>query len=63
MAGVRLVDLNPKIGTDEDPEKWVDVHKQVINGYVWHFLAFNASFTMKSSLGVLLMERLLLLRL
>lgn len=32
VAGVRLVDLNPKIGTDEDPEKWVDVHKQVING-------------------------------
>ncbi|GAU99503.1 hypothetical protein RvY_10496 [Ramazzottius varieornatus] len=32
VSGVRLVDLNPKIGTEEDPERWVDVHKQVING-------------------------------
>lgn len=34
VSGVRLVDLNPKIGTEEDPERWVDVHKQVINGFV-----------------------------
>lgn len=31
VAGVRLVDLNKDIGLDTDPEKWIDLHHQVIN--------------------------------
>lgn len=31
IAGVRLRELNPKIGTDEDVEKWSDLHKDVVN--------------------------------
>jgi len=31
VAGVRLRDLNPSIGTDADPEKYNELHKQVIN--------------------------------
>lgn len=30
IAGVRLRELNPNIGTSEDPEKWNEVHKQVV---------------------------------
>lgn len=30
VAGVRLRELNPAIGTDEDPENWKQVHKDVI---------------------------------
>lgn len=30
VAGVRLRELNPAIGTDEDPENWKKVHKDVI---------------------------------
>ena len=33
VAGVRLIDLKPELGTDKDPEKWVDIHKQVIDRY------------------------------
>nr|CAI5827728.1 unnamed protein product [Callosobruchus analis] len=31
VAGVRLRDINPKLGTHEDPEKWEDIHKEVVN--------------------------------
>lgn len=31
MAGVRLRDLNPAIGTPEDSENWADLHKDVVN--------------------------------
>nr|ARI45071.1 lactate dehydrogenase isoform 3 [Leptinotarsa decemlineata] len=31
VAGVRLREINPSIGTDEDPENWKQVHKDVIN--------------------------------
>lgn len=31
MAGVRLRELNAKVGTDEDPEKWSELHKEVVN--------------------------------
>uniref|UniRef100_A0A915ILK5 L-lactate dehydrogenase n=1 Tax=Romanomermis culicivorax TaxID=13658 RepID=A0A915ILK5_ROMCU len=31
VAGVELRKLNPKIGRDDDPEKWEDVHKDVVN--------------------------------
>jgi len=31
IAGVRLRELNPKIGTSEDSEKWEDLHKDVVN--------------------------------
>ncbi|XP_017512564.3 L-lactate dehydrogenase A-like 6A [Manis javanica] len=30
IAGVPLKDLNPDIGTDKDPERWGNVHKDVI---------------------------------
>ncbi|KAL9904155.1 lactate dehydrogenase isoform 1-T1 [Glossina fuscipes fuscipes] len=30
IAGVRLRELNPSIGTAQDHEKWCDVHKQVV---------------------------------
>ncbi|KAK9747449.1 lactate/malate dehydrogenase, alpha/beta C-terminal domain [Popillia japonica] len=30
IAGVRLKELNPKVGTDSDPENWKDLHKQVV---------------------------------
>lgn len=31
IAGVRLRELNPTIGTAEDPEKWNELHKQVVD--------------------------------
>ncbi|XP_037977546.2 L-lactate dehydrogenase isoform X1 [Plutella xylostella] len=30
IAGVRLSDLNPKIGTEEDPEDWQQIHQSVV---------------------------------
>ncbi|XP_054845012.1 L-lactate dehydrogenase B chain [Eublepharis macularius] len=30
VAGVSLQDLNPAMGTDQDPENWKEVHKQVV---------------------------------
>lgn len=30
VAGINLNSLNPKIGTDEDPENWQEVHKNVV---------------------------------
>jgi len=32
VAGVRLAEINPKIGTSEDPENWDQVHKDVVAG-------------------------------
>ena len=34
MAGVRLIDLNPNIGTDSDSENWMQTHRDVVNRYV-----------------------------
>lgn len=31
IAGVRLRELNPAVGTVDDPEKWADLHKDVVN--------------------------------
>jgi len=31
IAGVKLSDLNPDLGSESDPEKWEDVHKKVVN--------------------------------
>ncbi|CAG9763063.1 unnamed protein product [Ceutorhynchus assimilis] len=31
VAGVRLREINPAIGTEQDTENWKDIHKQVIN--------------------------------
>ncbi|XP_033340752.2 L-lactate dehydrogenase isoform X2 [Megalopta genalis] len=31
VAGVRLRDLNEDVGTDNDPEKWNNLHKQVVD--------------------------------
>lgn len=31
VAGVRLREINPKIGTDQDTEKWAELHKQVVD--------------------------------
>lgn len=33
MAGVSLQELNPAMGTDNDPENWKEVHKQVVARY------------------------------
>ncbi len=33
VAGVRLKDINPKIGDPDDPEKWGEVHRKVIDRY------------------------------
>lgn len=30
IAGVRLRELNPEIGTEDDAEKWGELHKQVV---------------------------------
>lgn len=30
VAGVRLKDINPQIGTDRDPESWSEVHQEVV---------------------------------
>lgn len=31
IAGVNLRDINPNIGTEDDSEKWSDVHRQVVD--------------------------------
>ncbi len=31
VAGTRLRDISPQLGTEEDPEKWNEIHKEVIN--------------------------------
>lgn len=31
VAGVRLRELNPQVGTDDDPEKWNELHSEVVN--------------------------------
>lgn len=31
MAGVRLRDLNENVGTEDDPENWGNVHKEVVS--------------------------------
>jgi len=30
VAGVRLRDINPTLGSDDDNENWGDLHKQVV---------------------------------
>ena len=32
IAGVRLRDINPSVGTPEDPDKFNELHRAVING-------------------------------
>lgn len=31
MAGVRLREINPNIGTEKDEENWSDLHSEVVN--------------------------------
>ncbi|XP_006777518.1 PREDICTED: L-lactate dehydrogenase A-like 6B, partial [Myotis davidii] len=31
VAGVPLRDLNAQLGTDQDPERWKDIHKEVVS--------------------------------
>lgn len=31
IAGVQLKQVNPKVGEDDDPEQWKEVHKKVID--------------------------------
>lgn len=31
VAGVKLIDLNPKMGTPDDPEDWASLHKKVVD--------------------------------
>lgn len=30
VAGVRLRDINPALGSDDDQENWGDIHRQVV---------------------------------
>lgn len=30
VAGTRLIDLNPALGTDADPENWKQIHNDVV---------------------------------
>jgi len=30
VAGVRLRDINPALGSDDDKENWEDMHRQVV---------------------------------
>jgi L-lactate dehydrogenase len=30
VAGVRLRDINPHLGSEDDKEHWEDMHKQVV---------------------------------
>lgn len=39
IAGVRLRDLNPMVGTSEDPEKYNEMHKDVVNRYCTVYLS------------------------
>lgn len=32
VGGTRIKDLNPKVGEDNDPENYKDMHRQVIEG-------------------------------
>lgn len=44
VAGVSLKTLNPDMGTDGDKENWKEVHKQVVDRYVYrapHFLLLH----------------------
>ena len=36
-GGVHLSSLNPKIGEDDDPEKWNEIHKQVVQRFLSDF--------------------------
>lgn len=60
VAGVRLRDLNPNIGTDNDPEKWTDLHVRVIKsayevislkGYTSWAIGLSTNFIVKAILG------------
>lgn len=31
VAGVRFCEINPNIGTENDPEKWYELHSDVVN--------------------------------
>jgi len=37
VAGTRLRDLEPEIGTPDDMENWEQVHVDVINRSMFHF--------------------------
>lgn len=60
VAGVRVKEINPAIGTDEDPERWVDVHAAVVNsaneiikrkGYTNTAIGLSCSNIVKSIFG------------
>lgn len=60
VAGVRLVELNPNIDIERDPENWTEVHQRVVEagGYVnqlkghtnWA-IGLNVSAIVESILG------------
>ncbi|GLH00207.1 L-lactate dehydrogenase [Gryllus bimaculatus] len=60
VAGVRLRDLNPNIGTENDPEKWTDLHTRVIRsayevinlkGYTSWAIGLSTAHIVKAILG------------
>ncbi|KAK8403373.1 hypothetical protein O3P69_000461 [Scylla paramamosain] len=47
IAGVRLRDLNPLVGTAEDPEKYNEMHKEVVNRYCFVCCFLVVSYILK----------------
>ena len=41
VAGIRLSDMDPKLGTGEESDKWEKVHHEVINRLGHHLLKFT----------------------
>lgn len=60
IAGVRLAEINPHIGTERDPENWAEVHQRVVKaggyvhrlkGYTNWAIGLNVSSIAESILG------------
>jgi hypothetical protein len=41
VAGVKLHDINPRIGEEDDPENWESIHKEVVDRFATIFLILH----------------------
>ncbi len=41
VGGVRLREVKPELGTDQDPEKWGQIHTDVINRYFVYLMFYT----------------------
>ncbi|GLV39528.1 Lactate dehydrogenase [Carabus blaptoides fortunei] len=49
IAGTRLQDINPDIGSECDPEQWNEIHKEVVKaGYVVHDLKGHTNWAVSA---------------